>query len=168
MTEKDCEYDLSCILDFYEDNPEDRDLAIADGCWVPRNEKDLYYYYIDKDSQELFDTLKGQGIIDIIEESTLADASETFFREMCYDANNKKTCVPGFFRIYNLRIVSDNVECRRTINKVLKAAEVLRILGITRQTLTKYVKENKIQVSRQPNGQYLYNADSVYKLKEAK
>ena len=87
---------------------------------------------------------------------------------MCYDANNQKTCVPGFFRIYNLRIVSDNIECKRTINKVLKAAEVLRILGITRQTLTKYVKENKIQVSRQPNGQYLYNADSVYKLKEAK
>lgn len=46
----------------------------------------------------------------------------------------------------------------------MKAAEVLRILQITRPTLTKYVKEKKIKVTVKVNGRYDYDADSVYKM----
>ena len=46
----------------------------------------------------------------------------------------------------------------------MTAAEVLRILQITRPTLTKYVKEGKLKVIVKGNGRYDYDADSVYKM----
>lgn len=46
----------------------------------------------------------------------------------------------------------------------MTAAEVLRILQITRPTLTKYVKEKKIRVTVKGNGRYDYDADSVYRM----
>ena len=45
----------------------------------------------------------------------------------------------------------------------MTAKEVLRILGITRQTLTKYVKTEVIRVKVLPNGRYDYNEKDVYK-----
>lgn len=44
----------------------------------------------------------------------------------------------------------------------MKANEVLRLLRITRPTLTKYVKEGLIKVKKLPNGRYEYDSDSVY------
>lgn len=44
----------------------------------------------------------------------------------------------------------------------MKANEVLRLLRITRPTLTKYVKEGLIKVDKLPNGRYEYDSDSVY------
>lgn len=44
----------------------------------------------------------------------------------------------------------------------MKAKEVLRILGITRPTLTKYVKEGTIRTETMPNGRYEYNKEDVY------
>ena len=46
----------------------------------------------------------------------------------------------------------------------MKAKDVLKILNITRPTLTKYIKENKIKVDSVINGQYVYNDESVYSL----
>ena len=46
----------------------------------------------------------------------------------------------------------------------MTAKDVLKILNITRPTLTKYVKENKIKVDAVINGQYVYNDESVYSL----
>jgi len=46
----------------------------------------------------------------------------------------------------------------------LKSCDVLRILQITRPTLTKYVKEGKINVVKKGNGQYDYDEGSVYKM----
>lgn len=46
----------------------------------------------------------------------------------------------------------------------MKAKEVLQILKVTRQTLTKYVKEGRVKVTVKGNGQYDYDPDSVYKL----
>ena len=46
----------------------------------------------------------------------------------------------------------------------MKAKEVLQILKVTRQTLTKYVKEGRVKVTVKGNGQYDYESDSVYKL----
>jgi putative resolvase len=45
----------------------------------------------------------------------------------------------------------------------MKSSEVLKILGITRQTLTTYVKTGKISVTKMGNGYYDYDNDSVYK-----
>ena len=46
----------------------------------------------------------------------------------------------------------------------MKAKDVLKILNITRPTLTKYIKENKIKVDSVINGHYVYNYESVYSL----
>lgn len=46
----------------------------------------------------------------------------------------------------------------------MKSNEVLRILNITRPTLCKYVKEEKIKAQKKPNGQYDYDENSVYAL----
>ena len=45
----------------------------------------------------------------------------------------------------------------------MKAKEVLKILKITRPTLTHYVKSRKLKVIRLPNGMYDYDEDSVLK-----
>lgn len=44
----------------------------------------------------------------------------------------------------------------------MKAKEVLKILQITRPTLTKYVKEGVIKTLSSHNGQYVYDDESVY------
>jgi len=44
----------------------------------------------------------------------------------------------------------------------MKANEVLKLLRITRPTLTKYVKEGLIKVEKLPNGRYEYDSESVY------
>lgn len=46
----------------------------------------------------------------------------------------------------------------------MKAKDVLKILNITRPTLTKYVKEHKVKVDSVINGQYVYNDESIYSL----
>ena len=46
----------------------------------------------------------------------------------------------------------------------MKTKDVLRILGITRPTLTKYVKNGTIGTTELPNGRYDYNEEDVYKL----
>jgi predicted site-specific integrase-resolvase len=45
----------------------------------------------------------------------------------------------------------------------MKSEEVLKILGITRPTLTSYIKTGKIIGNKLPNGYYDYNEESVYK-----
>ena len=44
----------------------------------------------------------------------------------------------------------------------MKTSEVLRILRVTRPTLTKYVKEGLIGVTVKPNGRYEYKDEDVY------
>ncbi len=46
----------------------------------------------------------------------------------------------------------------------MKAKEVLTLLGITRTTLSSYVKSKKISVITLHNGQYDYDKESVFKL----
>ena len=45
----------------------------------------------------------------------------------------------------------------------MRSKEVLKILKITRPTLTHYVKSGKLKVIRLPNGMYDYDEDSVLK-----
>ncbi len=44
----------------------------------------------------------------------------------------------------------------------MKANEVLKILKVSRSTLTVYVKDGRIKVRRLPTGRYDYDAESVY------
>jgi predicted site-specific integrase-resolvase len=44
----------------------------------------------------------------------------------------------------------------------MKAKDVLKITGITRNHLSRLVKQGKIGVIEQPNGYYVYNAEDVY------
>lgn len=44
----------------------------------------------------------------------------------------------------------------------MKSKEVLKLLQITRPTLTKYVREGTIKVKKLPNGRYEYDNESVY------
>ena len=46
----------------------------------------------------------------------------------------------------------------------MKAKEVLQILRVSRPTLTKYVREGLVNVTLKGNGQYDYDADSVYQV----
>lgn len=46
----------------------------------------------------------------------------------------------------------------------MKAREVLKLLNITRPTLCKYVKTNKIQAIKMSNGLYDYDEDSIMRL----
>ena len=46
----------------------------------------------------------------------------------------------------------------------MKANEVLKILKVTRPTLTKYVKDGKLKVTLLSNGFYDYDEDSVFSL----
>ena len=45
----------------------------------------------------------------------------------------------------------------------MKSKQVLKILKVTRPTLTKYVKNGRIKVKEMPNGFYEYNDDDVFK-----
>ncbi|MBF0227930.1 MAG: IS607 family transposase, partial [Desulfobacterales bacterium] len=44
----------------------------------------------------------------------------------------------------------------------MKANEVLKVLRITRGTLTTYCKKGFIKYSVLPNGRYIYDDESVY------
>ena len=46
----------------------------------------------------------------------------------------------------------------------MKCKQVLKILQITRPTLSKYVKIGKVKAKLQTNGQYIYDDESVYKV----
>lgn len=46
----------------------------------------------------------------------------------------------------------------------MKSKEVLRLLQVTRKTLSRYVKTKVVLVDSKINGQYVYNDDSVFKL----
>jgi len=44
----------------------------------------------------------------------------------------------------------------------MKAKDVLKILRVSRGTLTNYVKDGKINVTKLPTGRYEYDEESVY------
>ena len=46
----------------------------------------------------------------------------------------------------------------------MKAKEVMKVLNISRRTLTRYVKQNLIKIDYEINGRYCYNEESVYGL----
>ena len=68
------------------------------------------------------------------------------------------------FDVTNIKIVRDLKP--HLVETSMKAKEVMRVLDITRPTLCSYVKKGLIKIDSQINGQYKYNRESVYKLRE--
>ena len=46
----------------------------------------------------------------------------------------------------------------------MKSNKVLKLLNITRTTLSSYVKKGRLKATMQPNGYYNYDEESVYKI----
>lgn len=46
----------------------------------------------------------------------------------------------------------------------MKTKEALKILGVSRPTLLKYVKQGFVKIDATINGQHFYNEESIYKL----
>ena len=46
----------------------------------------------------------------------------------------------------------------------MKSGDVLRLLGISRPTLAKYLKDGRLRAERQSNGLWDYNEEDVYKI----
>ena len=68
------------------------------------------------------------------------------------------------YKPIELSSVKDILTHQLCTPKVLKAKQVMELLHITRPTLCKYLKEGKIKAYSQINGQYKYDANSIYKL----
>ena len=50
----------------------------------------------------------------------------------------------------------------------MKAKEVLKVLDISRRTLSRYITKGIIKGKRLPTGRYIYDDESVYKLADDK
>lgn len=68
------------------------------------------------------------------------------------------------FDVTNIKLVRDLKP--HLVETSMKAKEVMRVLDITRPTLCAYVKKGLIKIDSEVNGQYKYNRESVYKLRE--
>ena len=53
-------------------------------------------------------------------------------------------------------------------NNKMKAKEVMKVLDISRRTLTRYITKGIIKGKRLPTGRYIYDDESVLKLAEKK
>ena len=53
-------------------------------------------------------------------------------------------------------------------NNKMKAKEVMKVLDISRRTLTRYITKGIIKGKRLPTGRYIYDDESVLKLTEKK
>ena len=61
-------------------------------------------------------------------------------------------------------IERDNLHTFLNAETSLKAKDVMRVLNISRQTLSNYVKQGLIKIDARINGKYRYNRKSVYDL----
>lgn len=153
MTEKDCEFELDFMFEDSSDNT-----------------KDFYDSCSDLTQSELEDIFESNGILGIIEETTEETYAHSYFEEICFE-DPDHPFVPGFTKIYNLRLAydaNDKTYARRESSS-MKAKDVMAVLGISRQTLCNYVKKGLIKVDSNYSGkQYRYDRESVLFLKNNK
>ena len=65
--------------------------------------------------------------------------------------------------------LSDDSEVDKTQEKnKMKAKEVMKVLDISRRTLTRYITKGIIKGKRLPTGRYIYDDESVLKLADKK
>ena len=127
---------------------------------VSKNER------IDQDIEfENFSNMNQEELIkyvtDLFDYDMLCDHIEDFFSDTLIHDKSFIDKV-DILDISNVRIKKICKSSKRSSS--MKAAEVMKLLGITRPTLCKYVKEGKIKTDACVNGQYRYNKESVYAL----
>ena len=127
---------------------------------VSKNER------IDKDVElENFFSMNQEELakylLDLLDYDMTHDYIEDFFSDKLIHDKSFIDKV-DILDISNVRIKKIGKPSARSSS--MKAAEVMKLLDITRPTLCKYVKEGKIKTDACVNGQYRYNKESVYAL----
>ena len=127
---------------------------------VSKNER------IDQDSElENFSNMNQEELarylLDLLDYDMTHDYIEDFFSDKLIHDRSFIDKV-DILDISNVRIKKIGKSSARS--SFMKAAEVMKLLDITRPTLCKYVKEGKIKTDACVNGQYRYNKESVYAL----
>ena len=100
-------------------------------------------------------------LLDLLDYDMTHDYIEEFFSDYLIHDRSFIDKV-DILDISNVRIKKIGKPSARSSS--MKAAEVMKLLDITRPTLCKYVKEGKIKTDACVNGQYRYNKESVYAL----
>ena len=100
-------------------------------------------------------------VTDLFDYDMICDHIEDFFSDALIHDKSFIDKV-DILDISNVRIKKIGKPSARSSS--MKAAEVMKLLDITRPTLCKYVKEGKIKTDACVNGQYRYNKESVYAL----
>jgi len=123
-----------------------------------KSEHAVYKMLSGLEQDELEEVLVYEGVLnDIINKSKL-DCYNKYFK-----ASHKQ--YPDVVKITNIKVaIGSDVEEEQKPD-TLRAGDVMDILNISRQTLSRYVKEGLIKATKlYENGQYTYDTESVYKL----
>ena len=120
---------------------------------------------VDQEELENFSSMNQEELAkyltDLLDYDMTRDYIEDFFSDTLIHDKSFIDKV-DILDISNVRIKKIGKPSARSSS--MKAAEVMKLLDITRQTLCKYVKEGKIKTDACVNGQYRYNKESVYAL----
>lgn len=130
---------------------------------VSKNER--IEHDVDEDEWEEFSNMSQEELVkyltDLFDYDMICDHIEEFFSDNLIH-NKSFIDKVDILDISNVRIKKIDKSSKRSSS--MKAAEVMKLLDITRPTLCKYVKEGKIKTDACVNGQYRYNKESVYAL----
>ena len=130
---------------------------------VSKNER--IEHDVDEDEWEEFSNMNQEELARYVTElfdcDMICDHIEDFFSDALIHDRSFIDKV-DILDISNVRIKKIGKSSERSSS--MKAAEVMKLLDITRPTLCKYVKEGKIKTDACVNGQYRYNKESVYAL----
>ena len=130
---------------------------------VSKNER--IEHDVDEDEWEEFSNMNQEElaryVTDLFDCDMICDHVEDFFSDSLIH-NKSFIDKVDILDISNVRIKRLDKSSKKSSS--MKAAEVMKLLDITRPTLCKYVKEGKIKTDACVNGQYRYNKDSVYAL----
>ena len=120
---------------------------------------------VDEEELENFFSMNQEELArylnDVLDYDMVCDHIEDFFSDKLIHDKSFIDKV-DILDISNVRIKNISKPSERSSS--MKAAEVMKLLDITRPTLCKYVKEGKIKTDACVNGQYRYNKESVYAL----
>ena len=120
---------------------------------------------VDEEELENFSNMTQEELVkyltDLFDCDMICDHIEDFFSDSLIH-NKSFIDKVDILEISNVRIKKIGKPSARSSS--MKAAEVMKLLDITRPTLCKYVKEGKIKTDACVNGQYRYNKESVYAL----
>ena len=128
---------------------------------VSKNER--IEHDVDEDEWENFSNMNQEELAKYLLD--LLDMTHDYVEEFFSDSlihNRSFIDKVDILDISNVRIKKIGKQSARSSS--MKAAEVMKLLDITRPTLCKYVKEGKIKTDACVNGQYRYNKESVYAL----